>query len=99
MSEVDVNRAQHTPFVYCDIVQDSIVGDVRAPLLRSTVVTGKYGENVREVYTKPMYLPLRTNHFDTVEIAIKTETGQLIPFQYGNSYVTLHFKRIGRFDL
>ena len=93
-TEVDVNWAGHTVFVYCDLVQNSIVGDVTAPLLRSTVVRGKYGENVHEVFHRPMYLPLRTNHFDTVRISIKSESGESVPFTFGNSCITLHFRRI-----
>ena len=34
-TEIDVNRGQHTLFIYCNVVEDSIVGDVRAPLLRA----------------------------------------------------------------
>ena len=96
-TEVDVDRGYHTLFVYCSIVQDSVVGDVRAPLLRTSTVRGKYGEMVREVFTRPLYIPLKTNSFDNVEIAIKSETGDLIPFNYGNSCVTLHFRRVRPF--
>jgi hypothetical protein len=95
-TEVDVNRASHTFFIYCDLVADSTVGDVTAPLLRTTVATGKYGENVKEIFNRPMYLPLKTNNFDTIEISIKTETGDNVPFTFGNSLVTLHFRRVGK---
>lgn len=93
-TEIDLNRARHNIFVYCDVIEDNIVGDVRAPLLRSTTVRGHYGEDVREIYNKPMYIPIKTNSFDTVEISIKSECGELIPFNYGNSCVTLHFRRV-----
>lgn len=95
-TEIDVNRGSHTFFVYCDVVQDSIVGDVKAPLLRTVTARGRYGENVLEVFSKPMYLPLRTNHFDTIRISIKDESGRPIKFNYGNSCVTLHFRRVGK---
>jgi hypothetical protein len=93
-TEVDVNRAGHTFFIYCDLVADSTVGDVMAPLLRTTATRGKYGENVKEIFNRPMYLPLKTNHFDTIGISIKTETGDAVPFTFGNSLVTLHFRRV-----
>jgi hypothetical protein len=95
-TEIDVNRGSHTFFVYCDVVQDSIVGDVKAPLLRSVIARGHYGENVHEVFSKPMYLPLRTNQFDTVRISIKDESGRPVKFNYGNSCVTLHFRRVAK---
>jgi hypothetical protein len=95
-TEVDVNRGTHTIFVYCDVVQDSIVGDVKAPLLRSVIANARYGEDKREVFSKPMYMPLRTNQFDTIRISIKDESGRPIKFNYGNSCVTLHFRRVGK---
>lgn len=95
-AEVDVNRARHTIFVYSDVVADSIVGDVRAPLLRSAIVRGSYGENVRETFAKVMYLPVKSNHFQTIRVSIKTETGDLVPFNYGNSCVVLHFRRVAK---
>lgn len=99
-TEVDVNRGKHSIFVYCDLVRDSIVGDIRAPLLRSLVVQGRYGDNVREVFNKPMYFPVKTNHFDTVGISIKSEDGSPVEFNSGLSSVVLHFRRVGKnFDL
>ena len=41
-------------FVYCDILERVIVGDTKAPLLRSLSVSGKHGNIVREIYDKPM---------------------------------------------
>jgi hypothetical protein len=93
VSAVDVNRGYECLFVYCNVVVDSIVGDVRAPLLRSINVRGRYGESVREVFVKPLYIPVRRNRFDTIEISIKGETGKPVSFNSGRSCVTLHFKR------
>lgn len=94
LTEVDINRGCHTIFVYCNVVQDSIVGDVRAPLLRAVTVRGVNGSTTSETFTRPIYVPLKTQSFDSIEIAIKSEDGSLVPFAYGNSFVTLHFRRI-----
>jgi len=93
-TEVDVNRGQHTLFVYCNIVEDSIVGDVQAPLLRAVTTRGIPGQTTRETFDRPLYVALKTNNFDSIEISLKTETGELLPFNFGNSFVTLHFKRV-----
>ena len=69
---------------------------MKAPLLRSVIANARYGENKREVFSKPMYMPLRTNQFDTIRISIKDESGRPIKFNYGNSCVTLHFRRVGK---
>ena len=68
------------------------VGDVVAPLLRVIGVTGKQGDTVRKTYDKPMYVPVRMKNFDSIEIDIRTDTGESVPFQYGKSEVILHFK-------
>ncbi len=92
--EVDLNRGRRSLFVYCSLVEDSIVGDSRVPLLRSVPVKGRYGETIREVFQQAMYMPVRTNNFDQIEISINTEDGQLVPFNSGVSSVTLHFRRV-----
>jgi hypothetical protein len=92
--EVDLNRGRRSLFVYCSLVEDSIVGDSRVPLLRSVPVKGRYGETIREVFEQAMYMPVRTNNFDQIEISINTEDGQLVPFNSGVSSVTLHFRRV-----
>jgi hypothetical protein len=93
-TRIDLDRGMHTFFIYCDIVRDSIVGDVRAPLLRAVSARGVHGLTTRESFSRPQYIPLRTNIFDTVQISIKTEDGRPAPFIFGNAYVTLHFRRV-----
>ena len=94
LTEVDINRGCHTIFVYCNVVSESIVGNVRAPLLRAVTVRGVNGTTTSETFTRPIYVPLKTQSFDSIEIAIKSEDGSLVPFAYGNSFVTLHFRHI-----
>lgn len=79
--------------IYTDIVEPQIVGDVVAPLLRIVTVTGKDGEMVDVQYERPHYLPLNRKMIDTIEIVIRTHTGDLTPFERGRSYVKLHFRQ------
>ena len=92
-SAADVNRAYTRCFVVCDHAQESIVGNTHAPLFRTLNVEGQYGDIVQKIYNNPIYVPLQRTHFDTVEINIKTETGQAVPFMSGKAIVTLHFRR------
>ena len=78
-------------FVYCDILEQVIVGDTKASLLRSLSVSGKYGNIVREIYDKPMYVPIQKKHFESIEIDIRSDFGEPVSFVNGKSSVKLHF--------
>lgn len=83
-------------FIYCDIIAPQIVGDVMASLLRIIPLeTYKYtyGSNKMHVFSPPYYLPIIRREFDTIEIDIRSSVGEKIPFQFGTSYVKLHFQR------
>ena len=53
-------------FVHCNILEHVIVGDTKAPLLRSISVSGKPGNIVREIFDKPMYVPIQKKHFESI---------------------------------
>ena len=89
----DVNRGLNLMYVYCDIAAHTVVGDTKTPLLRVCNVAGKHGEIVRHTYIQPHYVPVGRREFDSIEIAINNELGKPMPFQYGKSVVTLHFRR------
>ncbi|GBM86818.1 hypothetical protein AVEN_47494-1 [Araneus ventricosus] len=77
-------------FLYTDIVEPQIVGDVFAPLLRIVNVTGSDGEMVCVQYDRPHYIPLSRKIIDTIEIVVRTHR---TPFERGRSYVKLHLKQ------
>lgn len=87
------DRGMNLMYVYCDVASHSIVGDTKTPLLRVCNVTGKHRDFVRHTYVQPHYVPVGRHEFDTIEIAIYNELGKPMPFQYGKSVVTLHFRR------
>jgi hypothetical protein len=89
----DVNRGLNLMFVYCDVAAHTVVGDTKTPLLRVCNVAGKHGEVVRHTYVQPHYVPVGRREFDSIEIAINNELGKPMPFEYGKSVVTLHFRR------
>lgn len=84
-------------FVYCDIIEPQIVGDVMTHLLRIIPLDPSkyiYGANKMHVFSPPHYLPVMRREFDTIEVDIRSNTGQKIPFQFGTVCVKLHFKKI-----
>ena len=68
------------------------MGDTKAPSLRSLSVSGKHGNIVREIYDKPMYVPVQKKHFESVEIDTRSDFGEPVSFVNGKSSVTLHFR-------
>jgi hypothetical protein len=61
--------------------------------MRAINIDGKYGDVIQRAFDMPMYLPVQKKQFDTIEVNIMTDTGQPVPFEYGKSLVTLHFRR------
>lgn len=105
MNEGNIETVVESPYVadpcahyrflllYTDIVEAQIVGDVLAPLLRVVNITGKDGEVITAQYDRPHYLPVSRKNIETIEIVIRSHTGELTPFERGRSYVKLHFRQ------
>ena len=84
-------------FIYCDISTPQIVGDIMAPLLRVVSLDASkytYGSNKMITFSPAYYMPVMRREFDTIEIDIRGETANPIPFEFGTTCIKLHFKRI-----
>lgn len=84
-------------FVYSDISENCITGDVQTPLLRVVPIDAdnfQYGTTKIKSFSAPRYIPLIRNNLHTIEIDIRDEFGNSIPFEQGTLTVTLHFKRL-----
>ena len=79
-------------FVYTDVASSVLVGDSFVPLLRIVTPSGEPGNRVTVSYDKLHYVPLRMFHFDTIEVNISGDGGNLIHFQFGRTIVKLHFR-------
>lgn len=90
LSPVQVNSL----YVYCDILESIVVGDVKAPLLRIVGVKRNRLGNMHQMLNPTLYVPLQKKHFDTIEISIMTDTGLPVPFLDGKSFVVLEFRRV-----
>ena len=89
----DVSGGIHGLYVYCDLAESVPVGDTEAPLLRVVSAKGEKGEMQQRNFDQLMYIPLQKKHFDSVEIFIRDDLGNPIPFESGKLLVTLHFRR------
>ena len=90
---VDPHMDFHTFYVYSDILQFQTVGEASVPLLRTVAITPtKEQYNIVNTYISPHYVPLKLYHFETIDIIITTETGEVVPFERGKLIVKLHFR-------
>jgi len=80
-------------FLYSDIIQPQITGNVRSHLL---CVIPTRERNLIPAYFTPQhlqYIPLEHNNFSTIPMDIRDIKGKLVPFASGQSVVKLHFRR------
>ena len=80
-------------YVYCDLVDNAIVGNIHAPLLRIIPVKGQYSEIVDQIYNALHYMIILIKKFSSVHITIKDDQNRLIPFAFGKTMVKLHFRK------
>jgi hypothetical protein len=80
-------------YVYIDIVEPITVGDAKAQLLRMVFLGQKPKDDLHITYASPVYLPLKTKHFGSVEVNIMTDASKSRPFKTEKSLLLLHFKR------
>lgn len=94
-STADITEGFSALYVYADIVQNRIVGDSMVPLLRVVPI--------EKVSRKPFVNWVRFHHIqyvrvnhtqgDTIEINIRRDNGDIVPFEGGKVVLTLHFKK------
>ena len=92
----DINDGFTALYVYSDIVQKRLVGDDMVPLLK-VVPAEPMKRNQSHCWVKFQnveYVPSIKTHVDTIEINIRRDNGEIVPFENGKVVVTLHFKRV-----
>jgi len=85
-----------TLYVYCDVLEHIVVGDIHAPLLRVIDMRPNSRlEKMHKTFVSPLFVPLQKKSFETIEVNLMTDEGRPAPFSRGKSHVVLEFKRVG----
>ena len=95
----DTRQGFYSMYLYCNIVEPRVVGDVLAPLLSVIPVRGDNGDYIHQRYEKIQYYPLLTKNFGEIHITLRDDQGQRVKFEGGKVVVTLHFRRRKLSDL
>lgn len=90
----DIFGGCYNIFIYSDIVDYQMVGDSHTPLLRCINICNDTHTMPTLSYDKPHYSPLCKSVLDDIEIALKNDRDQYIPFLYGKVIIKLHFKLV-----
>ena len=78
-----LNALVGSVFVYCDLLEHVLLGDVKAPLLRivnrTTEMSKHYKSTEHVTFKLIQYVPLQKKCFDTITIQLMTDYGELMP--------------------
>jgi len=80
-------------YVYCNIIEDQMIGNIMAPLLRIVDIQGKHGDVICKTYDAPHYMPVLLKDIVQIEINLKTDIDELFSFKFGKVVVKLHVRR------
>jgi hypothetical protein len=81
-------------YVYTNIVNYQYVGDSYSPLLRVVAVDNRptFGEYISKTFTSRDYIPVSKQNIETIEVELKSDSGESIQFGSGKVVLKLHFK-------
>lgn len=93
---IDLDTIYRNVFVYTNIMQHVMVGDMLAPLLRVVPVEKdvKMYDQQHVIFTSPFYYPIATQYVNSINISFRDYTGELFSFRSGRSVCTLHFRKV-----
>lgn len=90
----DFRRSIYSIYVYCNLCNDIVVGGKRVPLLRNVAFNStKWGSTVSILFNSPLYIGINASVINTIDIELRDDMGELIPFTEGKTVITLHFRR------
>ena len=93
---LSLTRRIHYLYVYSNINQLIRIGDTQAPLLAILPFDkSKCVPHIERTFKYPMYISLMRNHIAQIDIEIRDDAGQLVPFtKDALSTLRLHFRQV-----
>lgn len=90
----DISTGIHQIYVYMpDLIQNSYVGDVMAPILRVVNCDKSINTIDEKTYNPEYHHRLIQKRITSINIQLRTQSGNLVRFNWGDVIVTLHFQR------
>ena len=90
VANIETSRAA---LVYCDLVQSTLVGNQKHPLLREITIPDSGGERQSVEPLHHQWLPVRNNVVEVVHVQVADPNGNLLKLPSGKTMVTVALKR------
>ena len=93
--KADLVRHSFVLFLYCDVVEDVMVGPTKVPLLRTVHLSqSKRGEVVNHLYQPGIYVSVNKSQISVIGVDLRNDRGGTFSFHpQAKVMLTLHFKR------
>lgn len=80
-------------YLYCDIIEESIVGDSKVKLLRHIPIDLTDRSPVVKTFQHIYYRDIQKHEFHTIDLYLRDGSGYKVPFNSGRVIVVLHFRK------
>lgn len=80
-------------FIYSNIVDFEVTGNVLTKLLKVVRGQGNFGDDIKIMFPKPQYKKVAQDIVKEIEVELKNDQGELLPFEFGIVTLLLHFRR------
>ena len=96
---IDLQGGRHTMFLYCDLIQNEILGDAQTSLLRAIPLeTNSAAAITSKTFNKLQWKRINKTNFQSITMSLCDERGHLMPFvSVGRTNLTLAFRRRNSF--
>lgn len=88
----EINQVKRM-FIYLNILDGLHMNDSTSRILRVVNARGSPFKFTEQEFSNPMYLPVKRGRHDLLQVYIKDDNGDEIPFQSGTVLMILHFRR------
>lgn len=88
------NGVSQNTYIYCDLIEPQIIGHKMAQIIKIMPTLTKnatFGEMILHDFSTRDYYPVVKKNIQEIKIDIRENTGELLPFAFGQSTLTLHF--------
>lgn len=101
LNDVTIHGPTDTLYIYCNLIQPTLIGNFEAQLIRRVAVPFKepFGNLCEDLCLSKEYYPLLYNEFDRIEIDIHDDSGKTINFEFGKVALTLHFRKVNNYGV